>query len=54
MVSEGGLTPEATSAGDTDPASALASEAIPGRENGNNPEEAASMTAEDWATLARP
>ena len=29
-------------------------EAIPGRENGNNPEEAASMTPEDWASLARP
>jgi hypothetical protein len=62
-LSEGGLdagTP--TGVEDTTPAtesaptveSGLAAEAVPGRENGNNPEEAASMTPEDWASLARP
>ncbi|MEV0136602.1 hypothetical protein AB0H83_50280 [Dactylosporangium sp. NPDC050688] len=36
------------------PAGGGATEAIPGRENGNNVEGASSMTPEDWASLARP
>ncbi|MFF5227063.1 hypothetical protein [Dactylosporangium sp. NPDC000521] len=57
VVSEGGL--DAGSAGDVEgasmaPAGGAATEAIPGRENGNNVEEASSMTPEDWASLARP
>ncbi|MEU0555479.1 hypothetical protein [Dactylosporangium maewongense] len=56
-MSEGGL--DAGSIGDVEgapvaPAGGAATEAIPGRENGNNVEEAASMTPEDWASLARP
>jgi hypothetical protein len=50
VVAEGGLTADTTTAA----ASGSAAEAIPGRENGNNPEEAANMTADDWASLARP
>jgi hypothetical protein len=56
-VAEGGLDTGAPSAVEdttTAAASGPAAEAIPGRENGNNPEEAASMSPEDWATLARP
>ncbi|WP_433209229.1 hypothetical protein ACQP00_44770 [Dactylosporangium sp. CS-047395] len=56
-MTEGGLTADttaATSDAATEPTTGTAAEAIPGRENGNNPEEAASMTPEDWATLARP
>jgi hypothetical protein len=52
VVAEGGL--DAGGAVEDSAASGLAAEAIPGRENGNNPEEAASMTPEDWASLARP
>jgi hypothetical protein len=53
VVAEGGLDAGGAAAEDT-AASGLSTEAIPGRENGNNPEEAASMTPEDWASLARP
>jgi hypothetical protein len=51
VVAEGGQAAGSTA---DDTASGMSAEAIPGRENGNNPEEAASMTPEDWATLARP
>ncbi|MET7421004.1 hypothetical protein [Dactylosporangium sp. NPDC005555] len=57
VVSEGGL--DAGTGGTVENAAAVptggaATEAIPGRENGNNVEEASSMTPEDWASLARP
>ncbi|MEV8515523.1 hypothetical protein [Dactylosporangium sp. NPDC051484] len=57
VIAEGGLdagAPAAVEDTESEPASGAATEAIPGRENGNNPEEAASMTPEDWASIARP
>ncbi|MGI5237029.1 hypothetical protein [Dactylosporangium sp. CA-139066] len=55
VVSEGGLDAgTAVEDSASTAASGPATEAIPGRENGNNAEEAATMTPEDWASLARP
>jgi hypothetical protein len=57
VVAEGGLdagTPTDVEGSSTAAPSGASAEAIPGRENGNNPEEASSMTPEDWASLARP